>query len=752
MKHLRPFPVQSNHQGDHPLHPTARMLPLFRYGVICALFWTVIVGTFALWSMRELHSHLNDLALQKARTAFATKLLSHRSSPPLARKDGATTSSTEETDTATRLTALGAKAPHAPDQWEAAALRRFAQGENEASGQIELGGTSYLRLIRPLLQDETCRGCHRDTATDNGDVRGGITVLVPLQPLFDAQIHHRHEVLFWIGSIWLIGLAMMAAGFSHMRHEELARLATESALRDSEEEFRLLAENANDLIWTMDLDGRFTYVSPSVERQLGYSREEVLRFTFDQLLSPVSLASVRPRLNEAITEIAAGERITGTRLEIEKTRKDGSTAWFDVTFTAIYNDAGHFLGFMGVSRNISARKRTEEALRISEEKYRSIFESFQDLYYRTDMNGLITEITPSILPMGGYTQEEVLGKAVTTFYADAADRQEMLKRLKAQGELNDYETKLKRKDGRVVDASLNARILFNAGGRAIGVEGILRDISERKLAEARLRDLSLKDELTGLNNRRGFVTLAEQQMKTVGRKRQFVALIYADLDGMKWINDTLGHKEGDRALVDAAGIIRRSFRDSDIVARLGGDEFVGLAVLSGKEDGELLLVRLRDGLTLHNEEAGRTYPLSISFGMAIYDPAAPCSLMDLMVRGDEIMYEQKQRRKSSRGSRPGGGTSAEAAVPAPSAATGSMVPSAAIVGAVPSADATVPAPPADAMDTAAPAEPVSPAPSVRRPVTTASPRPTDGSGQNDLPPSGVSTEIPRKKPLVTVVD
>ncbi|GFO56473.1 hypothetical protein GMSM_34800 [Geomonas sp. Red276] len=719
MKHLRPFAVLSDHHPKvRPLSPSQGMLPLFRYGVICALFWSLIVGTFDLWSMRELHGHLNDLALQKARTAFATKLLAHRSSPPLPGKAVATTPPPEETDVVTHLTSLGGTAPHAPDQWEAAALRRFAQGETEASDRIELNGISYLRLIRPLLEDETCRGCHRETATAtaNGDVRGGITVLVPLRQLFSAENHHRHEVLFWIGSIWLIGLAMMAAGFSHMRHEELARLATESALRDSEEEFRLLAENANDLIWTMDLDGKFTYVSPSVERQLGYSREEVLGFTFDQLLSPASLPSVRPRLNDAIAEITAGERITGTRLEIEKTRKDGSTAWFDVTFTAIYNDAGIFLGFMGVSRNISARKRTEEALRISEEKYRSIFESFQDLYYRTDMNGLITEITPSILPMGGYTQEEVLGKAVTTFYADAGDRLEMLKRLKAQGELNDYETKLRRKDGRIVDASLNARILFDAGGRAIGVEGILRDISERKLAEARLRDLSLKDELTGLNNRRGFVTLAEQQMKTVERKRQFVALIYADMDGMKWINDTLGHKEGDRALADMAGIIRRSFRESDIVARLGGDEFVGLAVLSGKEDGDLLLARLADCLDLHNQEAGRPYPLSISFGMAIYDPAVPCSLTDLMARGDEIMYEQKQRRKSSRSSRPYGATSADA------------------VAAVPSASAAPPVPSADA---------VAPVPSGRRPVTTASPRQGSGPDQDDISPFDILNEIPK---------
>ena len=102
--------------------------------------------------------------------------------------------------------------------------------------------------------------------------------------------------------------------------------------------------------------------------------------------------------------------------------------------------------------------------------------------------------------------------------------------------------------------------------------GLSTDNTERKWAEEKLREMSLMDDLTGLYNRRGFLTLATQQLKIAHRLKQGLALFYLDLDRMKWINDTLGHREGDRALIDTASILRNTFRASDIVARIGGDE------------------------------------------------------------------------------------------------------------------------------------------------------------------------------------
>ena len=171
------------------------------------------------------------------------------------------------------------------------------------------------------------------------------------------------------------------------------------------------------------------------------------------------------------------------------------------------------------------------------------------------------------------------------------------------------------------------------------------EIAERKRAEEEMRQLSIIDELTGLNNRRGFLILAKQHIKIADRLKKGVALIYADMDDMKWINDTFGHKEGDRALIDIANILKSTFRASDIVARWGGDEFVGLILESTERAGEEVRGHLQEKLNVHNLEGARPFQLSISFGMTRYNPENPCTLEELLERGDRLMYEHKQKRK-----------------------------------------------------------------------------------------------------------
>jgi diguanylate cyclase (GGDEF)-like protein len=153
------------------------------------------------------------------------------------------------------------------------------------------------------------------------------------------------------------------------------------------------------------------------------------------------------------------------------------------------------------------------------------------------------------------------------------------------------------------------------------------------------------DPLTGLNNRRAFLILATQQLKTTDRMQDAAVLIFADLDGLKWINDNLGHSEGDRALVDTSNILRRSFRASDIIARLSGDEFVGLGIETQENMADVIVARLQEHLNAFNLQESRPYKLSISFGLARYSPQNPCSLLELLDEGDKAMYAQKQAKK-----------------------------------------------------------------------------------------------------------
>lgn len=164
--------------------------------------------------------------------------------------------------------------------------------------------------------------------------------------------------------------------------------------------------------------------------------------------------------------------------------------------------------------------------------------------------------------------------------------------------------------------------------------------------QERQRVMSITDELTGLYNRRGFFTLAEQRLKLAKRQRRGIFMLYADLDGLKAINDTMGHQEGDMALVDTANILKATYRESDIIARIGGDEFVVIPVGSAGDDISIITDRLQKNLDDHNAQADRNYTLSISLGIAYYDPEKPCPIDDLLRHADKMMYEQKKRKRA----------------------------------------------------------------------------------------------------------
>jgi diguanylate cyclase (GGDEF)-like protein len=128
-----------------------------------------------------------------------------------------------------------------------------------------------------------------------------------------------------------------------------------------------------------------------------------------------------------------------------------------------------------------------------------------------------------------------------------------------------------------------------------------------------------------------------------------MVFFFADLDGLKWINDNLGHEAGDHALIEAATAFRATYRTSDILARLGGDEFAVLAIDTNDIESEVLTTRLQHQIDVQNNLKDRTFKLSISVGCACFDPENPCSLDELMLQADKLMYAQKQRRKNGDG-------------------------------------------------------------------------------------------------------
>jgi diguanylate cyclase (GGDEF)-like protein len=172
---------------------------------------------------------------------------------------------------------------------------------------------------------------------------------------------------------------------------------------------------------------------------------------------------------------------------------------------------------------------------------------------------------------------------------------------------------------------------------------VMRYAMERHQIQMVLRSLALVDELTGLYNRRGFLKIGEQHLKLADRTKREVALLFADLDHMKQINDTCGHQEGDQALIETAAILIKTFRRSDIIARIGGDEFAVLAIEACRNNVETLTARLQENLDVFNADGNLPYRLSLSVGTSFYDPEDPCVLGEFLARADRSMYEQKNR-------------------------------------------------------------------------------------------------------------
>ena len=204
--------------------------------------------------------------------------------------------------------------------------------------------------------------------------------------------------------------------------------------------------------------------------------------------------------------------------------------------------------------------------------------------------------------------------------------------------------------GFVEDFSYDAAIRAGAADfikKPFAAQELLVRIRHGQLQD-HLRALSITDELTGLANRRGFFAFTQQQIKQARRNNERMALFFADVDELKSINDTFGHVSGDRALADTALILRETFRDSDIIARMGGDEFA--VVLGNLQDAGIDPVRERLAKRLEEYNARRegTFRLSLSEGLAVFDPAKSVTLDELIREADARMYQQKQAKKAAR--------------------------------------------------------------------------------------------------------
>ena len=392
---------------------------------------------------------------------------------------------------------------------------------------------------------------------------------------------------------------------------------------------------------------------------------------------PVNLWSTDARLNITFSQGAglhligtsANEQVGMTLYEVLKTRDPGFTPlaahlkalqgelvryeveWrgrsFETRVEPLRSADGHISGTVGIAIDITDRKSLYDALQTQSVYFAALFENAPEAIAVLDERDKIIRINRQFTTLFGYSDGEATGKSINDLIVpkELVDEGEKLTAKVAAGENVSAESLRRHKDGHPFWVSI-AATPFRVGEEPTRVYAMYHDISDRKRAEDDLKKLLLVDELTGLPNRRGFITLSEQALKVATRNQRDVLMIFIDVDHLKHINDTWGHLAGDRALIDTARVLQESCREADIVARLGGDEFVALMSVDSDQTAELVSERIQARLENHNRETQHGYPLSLSVG-ATRSRAEGTMLADLLAKADTALYEQKRGRPRS---------------------------------------------------------------------------------------------------------
>jgi diguanylate cyclase (GGDEF)-like protein/PAS domain S-box-containing protein len=289
--------------------------------------------------------------------------------------------------------------------------------------------------------------------------------------------------------------------------------------------------------------------------------------------------------------------------------------------------------------------RTEKALETERDFFAAVLESADTFILVLDGASRILQVNRAVELATGYSDEDLHGRQFVSalpIREAAAALGDGLRLLSEGAGAYPFEGHWATSTGERLLVAGSLTPLRDAGGALNHVIVTASDITQRRAFEDELRAMSLRDDMTGLYNRRGFALLAEQRFKDSRRSGSGLTIVYADVDELKSINDGFGHNAGDIALVTCARALEATFREADIVARIGGDEFVVLAEADAR-DLSVVRVRLEQELDRRTAASGLRFPVSVTIGSAHSRPPHALSLDDLLQQADEFMYERKHR-------------------------------------------------------------------------------------------------------------
>ncbi len=360
---------------------------------------------------------------------------------------------------------------NAADPWEAEALRAFEKGEAEAIKETEIEGESYMRLMRPMITEESCLKCHADQGYKVGDIRGGISVTVPMAPLLQILRDHSMTLILGQSMIWILGLGGIGLGVRSIKRWMHKQNIVETVLRDSEELHRITLGSISDAVFITTDAGVFTYICPNVDVIFGYSYQEAEK-----------LGNIKELLGAKLfehDELEATKEIKNIERDILDKAGKKHTLLVNVKRVSIQRGT-----ILYTCRDITERKRVERALQESEIKYRTLFEAESDTIFLVDEETLeIIDANPTAVRMYGYTREEFKKLKAPILSAETSATERVIKDRKETTVPLRYHRK---KDGMVFPVEISAS-RCEIHGKHINVSTI-RDITERRKAEEALRE------------------------------------------------------------------------------------------------------------------------------------------------------------------------------------------------------------------------------------------------------------------------
>ncbi len=419
----------------------------------------------------------------------------------------------------------------------------------------------------------------------------------------------------------------------------LVRFKANEARREVFEQYRSLVDNLPGTSYRCLYDENWTmiYMGSDVDNITGYPSSD---FINNKVRSYASVICKDDNNNDEIIAraIEAGET---WNIEYRVIHSNGNIRWVHERGRGITDEEGNVIYIDGLILDITDRKIIEEQLKESELRHRALVEAIPDLLFRYDSDGFYLDAV--------VTNKNLLHEKAQKIYGNqnliGKNIFEVLPEEIAKILLNGIKETLSSGEIRVLEYSYsvkNNNYYFEARLAPIGekeVVSIVRDISERKSYLAKLEHISLHDQLTGLYNRHYF----KNELERLSRSRDYpITIVSADLDGLKLVNDTLGHAEGDRYLQNGAELLKETLRSSDILARVGGDEFALILPRTDREAAEKLVARLKARIDqFKNKQQG--LPISISIGFAV-SPAGESSLEEAHKKADNAMYKDKLKR------------------------------------------------------------------------------------------------------------